>query len=192
MPLFDPNNPSSAEGRALWNLADLLAECEHAQRLAEETGGTDEENKTATRARIIVGPHAGAWDGDQFTIEEMGERFLEFQLYAPLQGPKAVLLSDASFDRGDETSDFHLITRRYVRPGELEEGRSDVYLWFLDEIGALEAELIAKSQLRDCPILQAVSREAGPAFGEKSEEEAQGVYIFARHAIKWGDSRGSE
>lgn len=189
--MFDPNTAASAEASALWHLADLLAECAAAQTLAEETAGTSGENKTATRAKIIVGPHAGSWDGDQFTKDELAVRFIEFQLWAPMEGGRTVVKSDGSFDRADEGGQFMLTTRRFAREAELVD-RSDLYLFFLDQVAALEAELIVKAERRECPRLLSVARQQGPAFGGRSQASAQGEYLFTTHSIGWGDPIGND
>lgn len=191
MPLFDPDTATSAEAVALWHLADLLSECAAAQALAEETAGTAEENAEATRAKIIVGPHAGAWDGERFDKIELESRFIEFQLTAPIDGGKVVAKSDGSFDRGDEGGDFVLLIRRFARDNEMDD-MSDLYLWVLDKIAALEQELITKAETRECPRLLSVSRVQGPAFGGIKKTSAQGNYLFSQHTISWGDPISNE
>lgn len=187
MPLFDPDNATSAEASALWYLAELLSECTAAQALAEETGGTAEENAEATRAKVIVGPHAGPWDGVEFTQVEMESRFIEFQLTSPLEGGKTLVKSDGSFDRADEGGDFILLIRRYARDSEMAD-MSDLYLWFLDRIAALEQELLTKAESRECPRLLSVTRTQGPSFSPRKSAPTQGEYIFTQHSIGWGDN----
>lgn len=189
--MFDPNAVVSAEAGALWHLADLLSECERAWALAEETGGTDQENTDATRAKVIVGPHLGSWAADGFTSEEMEVRFIEFQLTSPIEGGRTVVRSDSSFDRADEGGDFMLLIRRHARQSEMVD-QSDIYLWFLDQISALEQELMTKAELQECPRLQAITRTQGPAFGARKKLTAQGDYLFTQHSITWGDSIGGD
>jgi hypothetical protein len=191
VPLFDPDNVDSGEAGALWHLADLLAECDAAKALAEKTGGTDAANKTATREKIIVGPHAGSWSADGFTEEEMESRFIEFQLTAPLEGGKAAVKSDGSFDRADETGEFLLLIRRHARQSEMAD-QSDLYLWFLDKIAALEQELMTRAESRACPRLLSITRQQGPAFGERKKASAQGEFLFTAHSIGWGDPTGEQ
>jgi hypothetical protein len=190
VPLFDPDNANSAEAAALYHLADLIAECEAAQRLTEATG-TAPEKKAATLAKIVIGPHEGPWDGDKFTREEMAVRFVEFQIWAPTEGGRTVVLSDSSFARADEGGDFMLAIRRYARQVELND-RSDLYLFFLDNVSALEAEMMVKAETRECPRLQAVTRQVGPAFGARGQAAAQGEYLHAAHSITWGDPIGND
>lgn len=189
MPLFDPDNTTSAEASALYALADLLSECTAAQALAEETGGTAEANATATRAKVILGPHAGPWDGEQFTPTELAARFIEFQLTSPLDGGRTVVKSDGSFDRADEQGEFLLLIRRHARDSEMADP-SDLYLWFLDQIATLEQQLLTNAETRECPRLLAVTRTQGPAFPHRQEGSTQGEYIFTQHTIAWGDPIG--
>ena len=184
--MFDPDNAVSAEASALWHMADLLSECERAWALAEETGGTDQENTDATRLKIIVGPHIGPWNGESMTKTEMETRFIEFQITSPVDEGKTVVRSDGSFDRADEVGEFMLSIRRYARDVEMNDP-SDLYLWFLDQVGALEQELMVKAELRECPRLQSITRIQGPAFPPKKKTSAQGEYIFTTHTITWGD-----
>ncbi len=188
MPLFDPNAPASAEAGALWHLAELISQCEAAQRLAEETAGTDEENEDATRLKVIIGPHEGSWDGDQFTKDELAVRFIEFHLWAPEEGGRTVVASDSSFDRADEGGEFILQIRRHAREAE---SASDLYLWFLDNVSALEAEMMVKAESRECPRLQAVTRQQ-IGFAPKSQIPEQGDYVHATHTITWGDPIGDQ
>lgn len=185
MPLFDPNNTVSDEAEVLWNLADLLAECEAAQRLAEKTTGTAGERKIATRAKIIVGPHAGPWGGDAFTPDEMASRFIEFQLALPTESGRTLVKSGGSFDRPDVTSDVWMYVRRHARASELSD-RSDLYLWFLDQMAALENELMVKSEQRECPVLQAIVRQQ-IGYGALKKKSAQGEFLHTLHTITWGD-----
>lgn len=187
MPLFDPDNAVSAEASALWHLADLIAECTYAQELAEETGGTDAENKAATLLKIIVGPHEGPWDTDRFDEDELAERFMSFQVWSPLEGGKTVVRSDGSFDRADEGGDFMLAIRRYARGEEMQD-KQDLYLFFLDRVAALEQEMMTLAETRECPRLQSVARQQGPAFGARDKAKSQGEYLFATHSITWGDA----
>lgn len=191
MPLFDANTATSAEATALWHLADLLSECTAAQELAESTGGTAEENAEATRAKVVVGPHAGSWDGDRFTKIELESRFIEFQLTSPLEGGKTLVKSDGSFDRADEGGEFILLIRRYARDSEIED-MSDLYLWFLDQIATLEQQLLTNAETRECPRLLSVTRTQGPAYSSVKRTSAQGEYIFTQHSIGWGDSIATE
>jgi hypothetical protein len=184
--MFDPDNAVSAEASALWHLADLLAECSQAQSLAEKTAGTSAENKAATRAKIIVGPHEGSWDGDKFTKQEMEVRFIEFQLTSPIEGGRTLVKSDSSFDRADEAGDFILLIRRFARDVEMVDP-SDLYLSFLDRVSALEQELLTKAELRECPRLLSITRQQGPAFGARKKTTAQGEYLHTYHTIGWGD-----
>lgn len=189
--MFDPNAVASAEAGALWHLAELLSECERAWDLTENTGGTDEENTAATREKIIVGPHLGSWAADGFTVEEMETRFIELQLTSPIEGGRTVVRSDSSFDLADEGGDFLLLIRRHARKSEMVD-QSNLYLWFLDKVSALEQELMTKAELRKCPRLQAITRTQGPAFGARKKQTAQGDYLFTQHTITWGDQIGGD
>lgn len=184
--MFDPDNVVSAEAGALWHLADLLAECSSAQALAEKTGGTDAENKAETRLKVIVGPHAGPWNGESMTKTEMETRFIEFQVTPPTEEGKSAIRSDGSFDRADESGEFMLSIRRYARDVEMND-QSDLYLWFLDQIGRLEQELLVRAENRECPRLNSITRVQGPAFPTKKKKSSQGEYIFTTHMITWGD-----
>ena len=196
MGLFDQDDIRSAEARALWDLIDLLTACESVQELAEATGGNAGELQSSARTRFIIGPHSGPWDSDQFTIAELEARFVEFQLYVPMEGGRGVVKSDGSFDRADETGEIHLITRRLCREAELKAfntdanitGRQDLYLGFTDCISAMEQEAMTLAESRNCPTLRSFVRVQGPSFGLKSYESTQGEYLFARHSITWGDS----
>lgn len=189
MPLFDPENIRSAEVGALWHLVDMLAECDAVQALAEAS------DAAGARERFVVGPHAGPWDADEFTEEELESRFIEFQVYLPTEAGRTVVKSASSFDRADEAGDIGLIVRRLVRKSELAafneaagvDGRQDAYLFFADCISAMEQEAMTKAELRECPRLQGFNRQQGPSFGEKRSESAQGVYLFTHHMISWGD-----
>lgn len=187
--MFDPNAVVSAEAGALWHLAELLSECERAWDLTENTGGTDEENIAATREKIIVGPHLGSWGADGFTEVEMESRFIELQLTSPIEGGRTVVMSDSSFDRADEGGEFMLLIRRHARQSEMVD-QSDLYLWFLDRISALEQELMTKAENRECPRLQGITRTQGPAFGARKKAATQGDYLFTQHTITWGDNIG--
>lgn len=188
MPLFDIDNPLCADATALYQTGQYLAECSAAWSLAEASG-TDEEKKAATLQRVIIGPHAGPWDDDEFTVDELAARFIEFQIYAPLEGGKT-LISDA-LDT-DEGGEIYLTTRRYCRPAELVD-RQDLYLFFVDRMAALEHQLLQWFENgRNQPRLYSVTRRQGPAFGEKKSETAQGEYLFMHHTIGWGDNLGSD
>jgi hypothetical protein len=200
VPLFDPNNFRSAEVAALWHFVDLLTECEAVQALAEATGADAAALKASARQRFIIGPHGGPWDADEFTIAELETRFIEFQVYLPVEGGRVVVRSDGSFDRADEGGDFNMIIRRLVRESELAavdaenvlDGRQAIYLGFSDCISAMEQEAMIRAENRECPRLQAFTRQRGPSFGEKKSESAQGEYLYAYYAITWGDSIGNQ
>lgn len=200
MGLFDPNNIQSAEFGALWHLVDLLTECEAVQTLAEAEGGDESALKASARERFIIGPHAGPWDAEQFTVEELEARFIEFQVYVPTDGGRTVVASDGSFDRADEGGDIMLITRRLCRRSEVNtfaddtglEGRQDLYLWFGDLISAMEAEAMVRAESRECPRLHAFTRQQGPSFGLKEYESAQGEFLQTLHSITWGDPIGEQ
>lgn len=196
MPEFDPDDIQSAEFGALWHTIDLLTGCAAVQALAEATGGTAELLAESARQRFIVGPHAGPWDADQFTVAELEARFIEFQLYVPTEGGRTVVLSDSSFTRADEAGEIMLITRRLARLGELAanypatglDGRQNLYMWFGDQISAMEAEAMVKAETRECPRLLNFTRQQGPLFGMKEHESAQGEYLYTLHSIGWGDN----
>lgn len=195
MALFDPNNFRSAEVATLWHFVDLLTECEAVQELTEATGGDAAALKASARRRFIFGPHGGPWDADEFTIAELETRFIEFQVYLPIEGGRVVVRSDGSFDRADEGGDFGMTVRRLVRESELNasdvenaiDGRQRIYLGFADCISAMEQEAMVRAENRECPRLQSFTRQQGPAFGVKECEAAQGVYLFAHYAPTWGD-----
>lgn len=186
MPLFDPNAAASAEAAALYSLAELLADCANAQALAEASGPNAADE---TRKKIIVGPDAGPNDGTSFTRVELENQLIEFHITVPIEGGRTCVKSDGSFDRADEQGEFLMFIRRHAREAEMADP-SDLYLFFLDRVSALEQELLTKAETRECPRLLAVTRTQGPAYGAMEETTAQGDYIFTQHTITWGDLVG--
>lgn len=187
MALFDPENVIGHEATALVALAARISESVGAQAIAEATG-TEEERQAATLAKVTVGPQQVSWDGDDSTEDEIATQFCEFQIYAPLEDSKSIIV-DGWDCNGVGT--FGLIIRRYVRKSEA-INKKDVYLAFLDWISRLETDLGTWMLTTDRPRLKGLNRSQGPAFAQLVQEVAQGCYIHASYMIPWGDFAGGD
>jgi len=182
VPLYDNSAATGNEAKTLVALEDLIAECSAAHSLAEATG-TDAEKKAKVLTKTVIGPQDVAWDADDFTEDEMATKFVEFQLFVPMEDSKSVIVEGWNVS---SVGDFGMIIRRYVRQSEAGDKR-DVYLFFLDKISTLENEIGAWLATRNCPRIKNLRRIQGPSFPSKPEESSQGEYIFAVYSLNWGD-----
>lgn len=187
MAKFNPSAPTSVEAATLLKVADLIADCEPFQQLSDKTTSAD------ARTKIKTGPFPLAWEGSGFTKQQLADLLCSVNLHPPMQGDKSVVLDSGSFVAPRESGTFVMTTRRYVRESEYEEdgNGNDIYMFFLDRIAALEAEMIRRSDLEaatnsDYPHPLSIQRVDGPAFGKLAEKPAQGEYLWARHSIGWG------
>jgi hypothetical protein len=184
-PLFNIAEPMCDESVALYETKQWLAECSAAHSLVEATG-TDSEKKAKTLTKIIIGPHHGPWDGEQYSLQEIKNRHVEFQLYVPEQSGKIVIATGLEIDHNGE---IVWTTRRCVRDSEID--REDVYLFCVDRISALEHQLLSWFEVgRNRPRLNSITRQQGPSFSVRTVETEQGVYIYTVHTIGWGDQIG--
>jgi hypothetical protein len=186
VPLYDSNNALGWEVPTLEAVADWLAESTAAQALAEATGSAAEK-KAATLEKVVIGPQRGPWNGDNFTISELANQFVDFQLFAPTEGGKTTIVE------GFEVScdgQFILLTHRFCRESEMTDPQ-DVYKFFLDCISAMEEQLCDWMASREKPRIKGMVRE-NLSFSSKREATAQGDYIFAIHTIPWGDFTEAE
>ena len=182
---FDPANARSAEAAALWNMAELLSECDNWKELCEQS------TPAGARAKIKTGVQYGPEDGDSFQLEELQNDFCIAHLIWPLIEGRAVEQDDGG-PSPLEGGDFTMTIRRHVRESEqpnLEvEGGLD--LAFFDVISAIETEIMTRAETRECPRLVGMQRDAGPAYSSMDEETAQGGYLWVKHTINWGDQIG--
>lgn len=179
MPVYDPANPVSAEGNSLWSLADLMADCTAFRTLTETS------SSAAARLCIQVGPSEKPWDNDRYSEDELANIFCGALLMSPMESEKTVSIGDSAADPY-EGGLYEMQIRYYIRKSE-RENMDGVYLWFLDNIAALEKELLVDAELAICPRLRDVARIMGPALGARDEVSTQGEYYWTVHAISWGD-----
>ena len=182
MPVYDQDNPVSAEGNTLWHLAELVSNCDAFQRLTETT------NETDARGRIQIGPSEMPWNSDRYSEDELAEIFCSALLMSPLEPEKAVSIGDSGADPY-EGGLYEMQIRYFIRESEREQ-MAGVYLWFLDNIAAIEVELLTNAELVICPRLREVARTIGPALGARDEVTSQGEYYWTVHSISWGDELG--
>jgi hypothetical protein len=182
VPLYDNSTATGNEAKTLVALEDLIAECSAAHSLAEATG-SDAEKKAKVLTKTVIGPQDVAWDADDFTEDEMATKFVEFQLFVPMEDSKTVIVEGWDVS---SIGDFGMIIRRYVRHSESGDKR-DVYLFFLDKIATLENEIGSWLATRNCPRIKTMQRIQGPSFSTREQESQQGEYIFAVYSLNWGD-----
>lgn len=194
MPLYDPDNPLAEDAPTLAAVADLLAEAPGAQVLAlgRNAPGTAEEKKAKTLEHITIGPHKRTWSDDDVTVADILREGAQFQLYAPLQGGKTLVVNGLDVDAAGE---FGLITRMPFDEHALVD-KTDCYLFFLDCLSSIENHLAnwfnheTPDGVRNTPRISAPVRQVGPAWGPQKEYSAQGEYMHAMDSIAWGDQLG--
>lgn len=175
---FDPNSPRSVEAPTLYHLRALISTCAAWQEICERP------TEAAALAKIILGRHDDPWEGAQYTEEQLAEIFAECHLIPPPSG-RSVIGRGTGGPQAETGGVFLMTIRRYVRPSEEDLGA--LYLGFLDAVAALEVEIIETADQRECPRLRFVEPLAGPAYGARNTETAQGRYLWAQHNVHWGD-----
>lgn len=177
MALYDSDNPISAEDAALWHTAALLSECSSFQTFAEKS------TTAAARTKINIGRDDLPWDNDSFSEAQLADLFCSASLIAT---PGKLIMTGSGSPSAEQGGEFQMVLRRYVRRSEAAD-YNDVYLYVLGTIAAIEVEMIEDAEVRECPRLRWISRDAGPAYNALDEESAQGEYIWSKHTIAWGD-----
>lgn len=188
MPLFSVATARGKEAPALHYLAALLSGLATFQELSEQTSEAD------ALALIAIGSDADPIDGEQFTIEELENKHFfcsvfpsDEEAHVTQRGPS---LTECPLEGGQ----ISIYLRRAARAAELaaDNGRNDVYLFFLDCISALEHELQEASVAATTTTINITGtrRLQGPFYANLAEVAGQGEYLWALLEIDWGDLDG--
>lgn len=187
MALFDENDPQSEEAAALLKTRLLLCQCPALVELLE-AADMDE-----AKALIVIGPHEAPSTGETYTIGQLENRIAYCQLFPTLDDNGYLATrSKAVAAISEKAGLFHLQIRRQVRAAEFnaDDGRRDVYLYFLDRTSRMAEEFIELADLNLAS--EQIQRRAGPLFNPLTDRESQGLFIFADFLIRWGGSENAE
>jgi hypothetical protein len=182
--LFDPNDAKSTEAIALWQLAERLSECEQYIELSEMP-----DAETAFE-KIIIGPFQDRMESEEYTPDELASDFFYCAIAPQEDEAHEAARPETLTECPNEGGRIEIYFRRHVREGELKEGsdgRRDVYLFFLDRIGAIKHQLFERAQVIGAPRIVRIRRVLGPKFADIASEVAQGCYIWASIVVEWGD-----
>lgn len=179
---YDPNNPKSPHAKALSKTALLIGDSPAFWALSETNVSTADE-------KIIVGVHERPWEGDEFTIQELHERFCEAQVY-PEMPSQDVVIYDGSEAKPLSGGVLRVDVRRIARATEVatSEKRQNLFLAFYDHIAWLLMFMVEQANIDGCPRLQEVQPMVMAAFNSRDEQSAQGEYLFSKFRLVWGDA----
>jgi hypothetical protein len=187
--LFDPNDAKSTEAKNLWYLAEALAACPQFLEL-NELDLDDPDSEDAAFEKITIGPFKDRAEDETYTPEELASDFLFCAISPPDDDSHEALKPETLTECPNEGGRFEIYIRRHVRTGEIQEGddgKRDVYLFFLDRLAAIQHQLHEQANANSAPRILSVRRVMGPHFADLAQEVAQGCYIWASLMVEWGD-----